>query len=1055
MSYTGKDCKTWRVGLGLLAVIVLQMTLAFAQLPVGTISGVVQDKDGGVIPGATITATHRETGQIRKTETSGNGRFSLPAMPVGPWDVKAEAPSFSPEIKQGVALAVTQEINVSFTLNVGSVQQTVEVAAEAPIVETTSGSLGGLVNEQRVSELPLNGRNFNSLVLLQTGISVHKQTSSTSSTGVGLVFSSNGAPIRSNLMLLDGANLASAEGITGVSITGAMLGVEGIREYRVITNSFPAEYGLAMGSQTTIVSKGGTNQYHGSLFEFLRNSNLDARNFFDKKAHPTDPRIPAFRRNDFGGSIGGPIKKDKTFFFATYEGTRESLGITQTLATPTAAARVDNFFPNTPVAESIKPFLALYPLPTEPLPGDPTGRQGVGQYIYVFKQPTREDFGQARVDHNFNESDSFFARHTIADTGRTDPAERWPGFPRLGSSRGNFLTIAENHTFLPTLLNMFRASFSRTFQRFDSPTLTDPKYEFLAGQGFGSVAPGSGITALGPSTPWIVFNQNLYTMSNDLFWSHGSHSVKFGMLLNRYQVFTEPTTSRRGTYTFSNLQSFLQANPRQFQAITPGSVTYRHYRWLTIGGYVQDDWRATPRLTLNIGVRYEINTAVNEHSGHGSYIKDIRNDAQFVVAPQLFSNPSKKNFGPRVGFGWDVFGNSTMAIRGGFGVLYDISNMAGATQVSATATPPFSARSTVLTAIGFPKPVIPASAQGKGIRVVDYNLGQPHMLHYNLTIEKQLPGSMSLSTAYVGTRGINLYQSKEGNPTVPQILADGTKFWTGNDLRVNSNWEDAEFKTAGGDSFYNALQVSLQRRLTSGLQLQSSYTWSKAVDTTQGQKGGESGGSSNVGTDPSNPSLDRGPSDFDTRHSWTVNMIYTIPNIDAGRMNKLVNGWRLGSIFSMPTGLPFTVSLSGNRSRSKVLASSADRPNMVAGRNASNIILGDPNKYFDPLAFTIQPVGTLGNASRNYLNGPRQVNLDFSLAKDIPLNRLGENTRLEFRGEFFNVLNHANFSIPVEGRTIYTADPNNANTTPLSSAGQITRTRGDARQVQFALKLTF
>jgi carboxypeptidase family protein/TonB-dependent receptor-like protein len=1072
-------------GVRRIAVLLFFVSCSLAQLPVGTISGVVQDSSGAVIPGATATATNRETGLVRTAATSGNGRFVLPALPVGNYDVKVEAPAFAPQSKQNLSVAIGQESVANFALAVGNVAEAVTVTADAPLVQTTSGSLGGLVDEQRVSELPLNGRNFNELVLLQTGIAVHKQTSLTSSTGSGLVFSSNGAPIRSNYMTMDGANLASAEGLTGVSITGSMLGVEGIQEYRVITNSFPAEYGMTMGSQITVATKSGTNQFHGTIFEFLRNSALDARNFFDRKLHPDDPRIPAFRRNNFGFSVGGPFRKDRSFFFTTYEGNRERLGLTKVLSTITADARRDgaaiylNGLTSAPtvipqIAANVKPYLALYPLPTEPLPTDPNQLTGVGRYTYVFKQPTREDFGQFRVDHNFSINDTLFSRYTISDTGQTDSAENWPIFPRIASSRGQFLTLAENHTLTPSLLNLVRASWSRTFGRYDSPTITDPTMEFVPGEGMGSVAPSSGVTPLGPSTPWILFNQNLYTVSDDVFSPHGSHGLKFGLLTNRYQVYMEPTTSRRGSYSFANLGQFLLGSPRQFTVQTPGSVTYRAYRWYTWGFYAQDDWRVNSKLTFNLGLRYEFNTSVNEHSGRGSHIVDALHDDRFVVAPALAENNSKKNISPRFGFAWDPWGNGKTALRGGFGLLYDIANMAGAAQINATASPPFSSQSQVTTPtfiVTFPKTAIPAAAAGKSIRIADFYLQQPHMLHYNLTVERQLPGSFSISAAYVATRGINLYQTKEGNPALPggipqngvcvarpagqAYVTDGPKCWLGGESRLNPNWASNEFKTAGGDSWYHGLQVSVQRRLGQGLQLQSSYTWSKALDTTQGQKGGESGGASNTGVDPDNPAVDKGSSDFDVRHSWTVNALYRLPFPAGGSLGKVLGGWRLSSILKMSSGLPFTPSLSGNRSRSQVGGGNADRPDLVAGRKPDDIILGGPDKYFDPAAFAIQPVGFLGSASRNFLKGPGQVNLDFSLSKETALRLLGESGRLEMRFEMFNIANHANFNIPVAGRTVFTATETTANLTPQSTAGTIDRTRGDARKIQFGLKLAF
>jgi hypothetical protein len=418
--------------------------------------------------------------------------------------------------------------------------------------------------------------------------------------------------------------------------------------------------------------------------------------------------------------------------------------------------------------------------------------------------------------------------------------------------------------------------------------------------------------------------------------------------------------------------------------------------------------------------------------------------------------------------------------------------MAAAAQVNATASPPFSSRSTVTYATtardtALQNPVIPDSARGRGIRVADYHMQQPHMLHYNLTVDRQLPASVSLSVAYVATRGINLYQTKEGNPTVPggipqngvcvarpagqEYVTNGPKCWLGTESRLNSNIADAEFKTAAGDSWYNGLQMSIKKNMGNRLTLQSSYTYGKNLDTTQGQKGGEAGGASNTGVDPDNPAVDKGPSDSDTRHNWTINGLYRLPVPDySGIQGALLSGWRLSSIFSARSGLPFTPLLSGNRSRSNVAAGAPDRPDLLPGFSASDIILGGPDQYFNTAAFGLPAAGFLGSSGRNQFAGPGQVNLDFSLAKEFKISALGEAGRADFRFEVFNIFNHPNFNIPVGGRTVYTATATSPNPAQFpgallpsqvpaanipGGAALIDRTRGDPRKIQFGLKLNF
>jgi outer membrane receptor protein involved in Fe transport len=1045
--------------------ILLGWTLsASAQLPSGAISGRVLDSSGAAIPNATVVATSQETGRVQTTQSATDGYYKI-ILPVGAYDVRVEATSFRPEVRQSLRLEVAQEAVLNFTLSVGSVQETVTVLAEAPLVQTTSGSLGGLVNEERVSELPLNGRNFSDLVLLQPGITVHKPTNTTAPGNKGLLFSSNGAGYSSNYMMLDGANISSIKPGSGVSLTGSMLGVEGIREFRVITNFFPAEYGMTMGSQMVVATKGGTNVFHGTVFEFLRNSALDARNFFDRKTKPDDPRLPAFRRNNFGGSFGGPIRRDKAFFFLTYEGVRESLGITQVLNTINAQARQDGFFRQANgdpinVAASVKPYLDFYPLPTEPLASDPTGASGVGRFTYIFKQPTREDYGQARWDYNFSEQDSLFVRYTIDDSVYAT-TDSFPDFFEEAPARGQFITLSENHTVSPTLLNMFRFSYSRT------ASFRDPRYGgsqdllplgFNPDQPMGWILPGSGITGVGLSrTIPTDAKQSIYTFSDDMFWSRGRHSLKFGALINKFAPFANSSNFFRGQYTFASLPQFLLGIPRQYLTATPGAVNLGDFRWTTFGFYGQDDWQLTPRLTLNLGLRYEFRNTFSDVGGYGSFSPDLIHDAQFTVGSEVIQNPSLRNFSPRFGFAWDVMGDASMSVRGGFGLLYDIATFGNNAASSINGRPPFATQSTVTTNLGFPHTVIPTDAVGKSIGTLDYHMQQPHMLQYNLTVDRQLPATMVVSFSYAGSRGLNLYQVKEGNPTYPSGKLDGRDFWTGQEPRLNPNWDTTELRTAGGDSWYNSLQVNLVKRLSRGLQFQSSYTWSKLLDTTQGENNsGGSAGSSVFGADPNHPSLDKGPAEYDIRHSWAFNALYELPSPSLRGVGRLLGGWRTSTILRVLTGQPFSPILSGNRSRSRVRGSGfQDRPDLVTDRKPSDIIQGGPNRYFDPTAFAIQPVGLLGTASRNMLYGPGQANVDFSLTKEFPLPWLGEADHLEFRTEVFNLFNRANFYIPVNGRSVYTADETRATSTPLSTAGTIDRTLGSARQLQLALKLVF
>ncbi|OFW35304.1 MAG: hypothetical protein A3J28_16670 [Acidobacteria bacterium RIFCSPLOWO2_12_FULL_60_22] len=927
---------------------------------------------------------------------------------------------------------------MNFTLEVGAVQETVEVTAEAPLVNTTSGSLGGLVDEQRMADLPLNGRNYLDLTLLQPGVNVQRSHSIDN----GVWFSSNGAPIRSNSFLLDGASMVGFTGTTSASVAGTTLGVEGIQEYRVVTSSFSSEYGMSMGSQMLIVSKSGTNNFHGSLFEYLRNSALDARNFFDRQTVASNRRLPPFARNNFGGSLGGPLHKDKTFFHVVFEGVRERLGVTTISSVIPSQAKVDGgLVPQ--IAPVMKPLLTLFSDPN--LPNN--------QFTFPFSQPTDENYGQLRVDHMVSNNDNLFVRHTIDDTTQTK-SRGYPQFKDTYASRLQFGTVSESHIFSPTLLNTFRFSYSRSPLLADSSSgIIGPQFSYVPGQEIGWTAIG-GVTPFQPdvNSPYN-FKQNIFTWSDDLYRAQGRHSWKFGTLINRYQQYVLYSNFIRGRINFANISEFLLGQPTFYQALTPGSIVDRTYHYTTLGFYVQDDVRVKSNLTFNLGLRYEFMTQPQEVRGRGSALRDIQHDAAFTLGPP-FENPSMRNISPRFGFAWDLRGDGKTALRGGFGLLYDLGNMGSSFLMGVSGSPPFSSQSLVQYVGTPPTVTLPFSfpTAGKDLRGPDYHLQQPHMLSYNLTVERELPFAIAFRLAYGGSRGINLVKQTEGNPTVPQVLPDGRPFWTGNESRTNPNWETFSYQTGGSNSWYNSLQFVLTKRLSKGLQFESAYTWSKLIDEAQGQTPGDAQ-STQAGSqisDPSRRAVDRGLGISDVPHNWRFNAIYRLPGASLeGVAGKVFSGWWASGILSVQNGPPFSPTLTSNRSRSNT-KNTTDRPDLLPGRKA-NTILGDPNRWYDPSVFSVPPAGFLGTAGRNILRRPGLANLDLTLAKDTRLPFLGENGKLVFRAEIFNILNRANFGVPNVTVLAGVRDVE----APLANAGRISNTDTTSRQIQLALKILF
>jgi hypothetical protein len=1057
------------------------------------------------VPAATVTARNVDTGQSRSDTTGADGSYRFNALPVGNYEIRVERGGFQTAVRSGLTLAVAQEAVVNVELQVGTSSQTVEVTAEAPLVNTTNGTLGGLVNEARVTDLPLNGRNYIDLSLLQPGVQIAQNRSA----GEAAWISSNGAPVISNYYLLDGTPTRNLYGRNPSSQTATVLGVDAIQEFRMITNAMPAQYGMAMGSELVVVSKSGTNQFHGDVFEYLRNSALDARNFFDYDYLSGGPRTPPFERNQFGASLGGPIRKDKTFFFANWEALHQRLGVSYAPAsiapgcfgvagaviTNTACPQLGSVSSVT-INPVIAPILALYPPANFP---DNT-------YRYVDNQPTLDNYGDARIDQTFSAKDTAFVRFTTDQATLTYQSQLFPPFVDIPNSQNNWITAGETHLFNTNFLSTARFSWAGTrLATGGAPNefLVGPQYSLVAGQPLGQVDIG-GVSELGPDVPIpIIFRQYIWTGSGDFSYTHGRHSIKFGTLINHFTQEPINNVLTRGSIGFNTLADFLTGQPAIAMRMTlsPGITTARDYQYWTLGFYTQDDWRATNRLTLNLGLRYEFNTVPQEVNGIQA---SIRNPVTGTtpIHGSLMDNHSLHNFGPRFGFAWDVFGDGKMAVRGGYALLYDIMNLADAMSLVPVGEPPYSSfgfnfAPPPLTSLplSFPSPVL-------ALQMMDYNMQQPSIDQYNLTIERQLPWQMNLQVTYAGSLGRHLINTgEEGNPVVPlgvpsvvggattcaplpggqapnltsMVYGSATACWLPTETdanRVNPNYSSIAYRTANGNSVYNALEVELDKRLTSGLQFQSSYTWSKSIDEMENVFGSDNTSVESAGvTDAFHPFTERGPSVFDVGQNWRFNLLYNFPNPRSKEfVGKMLSGWKVAAIETVLTGFPFTPCLAANQSFSQIsnFPPCNDRPNLVPGRSLSSITsgtsqgctdlagqviapgtpLGTPNMWFDPCAFTLPPAGFLGNAGRNILRGPGEAETDLTFAKDTKLAFLGEAGALEFRADFFNIFNKANFQFGSLGLGAALA-------VDTSAVGILKDTATTPRQIQFALKLLF
>jgi hypothetical protein len=1072
--------------------VVLLVTLVILLGPMGTraqttatISGTVTDQSGGLIVGAQITITNLETGQVRTLQTNDAGRYYAPALTPGHYQVVAAAPGFEKLVRSDVTLTVGHEMVIDFTMHPGAVTETIQVSGSTTLVQTTTASLSELVDSQKVRALPLNGRSFDQLIYLQPGVTVSTAAGNSPNQGRGVKFSVAGARLTSNVFMLDGTDINDSQNFTPGGAGGQLFGVESIREFQVITHNATAEYGRSMGGIINAVSKSGTNALHGDAYEFLRNSVFDAKNFFDEPKLP----IPLLIRNQFGGSAGGPIRRDRLFFFANYEGLRERQGVSKKGVVPSDSARQG-------AVPAVVPYVNLYPHANQP--------DGV-TFLFSQTQPTRVDYGTGKIDWNPTSKDSFFVRYTIDDSRklRQDASDHVLGlFAEDEIHRNQYVTLNETRVISTNKLNTARLGFNRstTLVNLFNQAGVSASLSFIPGQPFGRISVG-GLSPLGATiNDPRFFRMNSFQPSDDFSITLGSHALKTGFILERFQWNTANFNRIGGDYSFDSSTNFLKAGPQSVTVPFPGSEPNRGIRAILFGSYFQDDYRVTRRLTLNLGLRYEITTVPTEVNGKMSFLTDPSGTALKTTQPYAGNH---LNFAPRFGFAWDPRGGGKTAIRGGFGIYYDQillnqflnlfdrnptpDRKGGWLTVNLqcpTGVPLPCAQ------VPFPHPLAVAQLTPSfTLQNAVYNdFKTPYSYQYSLTVQRQTAHNLVASVGYVGSRGKHIIERYDANTPIPIVLDGkttcptndakapiypaGTVCAAGNGSRRNRAWSDLQTRRLSGLSYYDALQVSVTRPFSGGLQFQGIYTYAKSIDMSGGLFSEEADNAAVGIENPDKIFNDKGRSNFDVRHNAVINFLYELPfgrNLQ-GFARQVLNGWEIGSIATFATGGPFTVENSANRSGNKTSgANFADRPNLVPGASnnptqgvsagctigkttvPAGTPVGTPDHWFDPCAFRPQLLGTFGNLGRNTLTGPGVLDWDFLLGKHFHV--AGE-MELQFRAEFFNILNHPNFEAPsvspINSRRIFDSGGNLS-----ASFGGLPRTTTTSRQIQFGLKFLF
>jgi hypothetical protein len=987
----------------LLVVVLLSVVVNLhAQVAGGTISGTVTDSSGRVINKAEITITNVATGVTRVVTTNDEGFYSAPNLLPGTYELKFSASGFKVEARKNIELTVGALVGLDQTLRVGSLSETVVVQSEIPAVQLSTSDLSAVVNATTVRELPLNGRSWTDLAQLQPGVSaIHTQPDFSAGTdrgnrGFGQQLTISGARPQQNNYRLDGVSLNDyANGAPG-SVLGGNLGVDAIEEFSVITSNYEADYGKTSGGVVNAITRSGTNQIHGSAYEFLRNSKLDAKNYFDVG------NIPPFKRNQFGGTLGGPIVKNHTFFFVDFEGIRQSKGITTVATVPSAAARSGTLCSSpdpgstcTPTPVTVDPaaqaYFTFYHLPNN---GAVAGSNGdLGIFTFAGQQVVNENFLTARVDHKFSQNDNLFGTYLYDKTPYSSP----DGLENVEFSTltaRQFVALEETHIFSPRFANSIRIGGNhegvnnnlslKAINPDASRTDLGVGGSAFAGRDATQVLIGGGVSDFSGGvggSPTYLYHWNSIQAYDDAFFTKGTHSVRFGGAFEGMLLNVTADTDPNGIWRFADLNGFLTNNPTKFQGGIASTLSPRNLRQNIFGLYLQDDWRWKPNLTLNLGLRYEMSTVPSETSGKIANLRNIT-DALPVCGTlraggctgtgPFFNNPTLHNFEPRFGFAWDPFRNGKTAVRGGIG-LFDVLPLPYQFVLMTTQSAPFFS----YTSVNSPGPGTFFSGLTS---FPDNTLRSTYVAHakrdyvaqWNFNIQQQITPSLAGMVAYVGSRGIHQpFKVDEADLVIPTKTPYGY-LWPQVDINgnlttgpnagnppstINPNYGSIRALFYEGHSYYNALEAQLSKRLRRGFQMQGVFTWAKSMDTSSASVAGDTFGNSISSLHWFDMRLSRGLSDFNVDKTLVVNGTWELgtPKSLSAPSQWALGGWELGLIFTASGGVPFTPTFgTGSDPQGSLSSDDWAFPNRLGGSGCNSLTNpGNPNNYIKTNCFLV------------------------------------------------------------------------------------------------------